>query len=89
MALSDKKKVQTMINIAGQQMQIIRDAVTTIESMKTAFTTINPDVTGTPMDGNVALLNSAINGLRTEVDGAVWSGLIGAIVPSHRNKALE
>ena len=89
MALSDKKKVQTMINIAGQQMQIILDAVTTIETMKTAFTTINPDVTGTPMEGNKTALNNALTSLRTEVDGAVWAGLIGAIVPSHRNKALD
>ena len=57
--------------------------------MKAAFTAHDPDVTGTPLEGNVAALNSALTALRSEVGGAVWSGLIVAIVPSHRNKALE
>lgn len=89
MPIADTKKVQTMVNIAGQQMEIIRAAVTTIETVKTAFQTHNPDVTGTPLEGNVAALNAALVALRTEVDKVVWSGLIAAIVPSHRNKALD
>ena len=89
MAIADSKKVQTMINVAAQQMVIIRAAVTTIEAVKTTFQTVNPDVTGTPLDGNVAALNAALVSLRSEVDGAVWSGLIAVIEPSHRNKALD
>ncbi len=89
MATADTKKVQTMVNVAGQQMEIIRSAVTTMESMKTAFQAHDPDVTGTPLEGNVSALNSALTALRTEVDSAVWTGLIAAIVRSHRNKALD
>ena len=89
MAVADTKKVQTMVNVAGQQLEIIRGAVTTIETVKTTFQTVNPSVIGTPLEGNVTALNAALLALRTEVDKAVWAGLIAAIVPSHRNKALE
>ena len=89
MALSDKKKVQTMVNVAGQQMEIIRNAVAVIDTVKTAFQAINPDVTGTPLDGNVSALNTAFTLLKAESDKTLWTGLMGAIVESHRNKALE
>ena len=85
----DTKKVQTMVNIVGQQMIIIRVAMARIEAVKAAFTTANPDVTGTPLEGNIAAVNSAITALKAEVDAALWTQLIAAIVPSHRNKALE
>lgn len=89
MPIADTKKVQTMINVAGQQMEIIRAAVDRMEAVKTAFQTHNPNVAGTPLEGNVAALNNALAALRTEVDKAVWTGLIGAIVPSHGNGALD
>lgn len=89
MPIADTKKVQTMINVAGQQLEIIRAAVVTLEAVKTAFTVHNPAVTGTPLEGQVAALNAALVALRTEVDKAIWTGLIAAIVPSHRNRALE
>jgi len=87
--VADTKRVQTMVNIVGQQMLLIRAAMARIEAVKAAFTTANPDVTGTPLDGNVATVNSAIVALKAEVDGAVWTQMIAAIVPTHRNTALE
>ncbi len=89
MALSDKKKVQTMVNIVGQAVQEMRDGMTTILAIRVKFNEINPDVTGTPLDGNLAAVNAAINSLDAELGGPVWDGMIAAIVPSHRNKALD
>lgn len=91
MPLADTKKVQTMVNIGGQQINIIRDALDTIKTMRAAFTTASPDVTGTPLEGNVAALNMSINNLDTEINttsGSTWDILVNNIVPSHRGEAL-
>jgi hypothetical protein len=89
MPISDTKKVQTMVNITGQQMQAIRAAVQAIKDVRTAFNTHNPDVTGTVLDGNLAALNSSLNAIDTEVAKAVWTNLIAAVVPTHRGRALD
>ena len=90
---TDKKKCQTMINIMGQQALSIRAAIGVMKAVRTAFTTIDPDTTGTPLEGNVQLVNTALNDLDATVNegvnGAVWDAMIAAIVPTHRNKALE
>ena len=86
---SDKKKVQTMVNIVGQQMIVIRAAVARIEAVKAAYQTASPDPTGTPLEGQVPTVKQAITDLAAEVGKAVWTQMIAAIVPSHRNKALE
>lgn len=88
MAGQDAVKVQSMINIVGQQAQIIRDAVAVMKEVRTAYQAINPDTTGTPLDGNETTVSNAIDDLDTEISGAVWTGMINAIVPSHRGKAL-
>lgn len=93
MAISDTKKCQTMINICGQQIQIIRSAIATMLAVRAAFQTINPDTTGTPLEGNVAFVNQAIVDLDDSVNAGtnntVWNQMEAAIVPSHRNAALE
>ena len=89
MALADSKKVATMVNIVGQQAIIIRAAVAKIEAVRTKFQTINPDVTGTPLEGTVALVNGKIDDLVSAASGAVIDGIIAAIVPSHRNGGLD
>ena len=89
MAIADTKKVQTMLNIVGQQAQIVRDAVATMKAVRTAFNTINPDTTGTPLEGNEVIVSNAINDLDTEISKAVWTQMIAAIVPSHKNDALD
>ena len=90
---TDAKKCQTMLNIMGQQILAVRAAIQTMKDIRTIFQTVNPDTTGTPLDGNVALVNAALNALDSAVnEGAnntVWNAMIAAIVPTHRNKALE
>ncbi len=78
-----------MVNIVGQEAQTMRDSMTRILAMRTKFQVVNPDVTGTPLEGNLAAVNAAITSLNTELGKAVWDGMIAAIVPSHQNKALD
>ena len=91
--VADTKKCQTMITICGQQILVVRAAIDTMKAVRAVFTTINPDPTGTPLEGNVALVNAALNALDGAVNAgannAVWDAMIAAIVPTHRNKALE
>lgn len=89
MPISDTKQVQTMVNIAGQQIQVVRAAVQTIKDVRSAYQALNPDTTGTPIEGNVAALSQALNALDAAASDAVWEVLIAGIVKSHRNKALD
>lgn len=89
MPLADSKKVQSMINVVGQQAEIIRVAVQAMKDIRTAFNTVNPDTTGTPLAGNEVAVSNAINALDTEISSAVWTQMIDAIVSSHRNNALS
>ncbi len=86
---TDPKKVATMVGICANQIEIIRAAMIHIEAVKAAFQLANPDVTGTPLEGAVAMVNQAIVDLKTETDKEIWTQLIVARVPSHRNAALE
>lgn len=89
MPQADSKKVQTVINTVGQQVQFMRDGMDRINEMKVKWAAHNPDVTGTPLDGNVAALNTAVTTLETALNSAVFTGLIAAISPTHENKALD
>jgi len=86
--VADTKKVQTMINVAADQLTVIRAALDTLQAVKDRFVAADPDVTGTPLEGNVAALNSALADLQAEGDRQIWSDLIAAKVPSHRGEAL-
>lgn len=87
--VADTKKVQTMINICANQAQIARTAASRMLAVRTAFTTHNPDVTGTPLEGNVAIVSQAITDLSAEANKGIWDAMIAARVPSHRGEAME
>lgn len=86
--MNDTKKVQTMINIVAEQITIIRNAMSTIQDVKSKFQTANPDVTGTPLDGKVSSVNTAISDLQTETDKSIWTEIIDAYISTHRGQAL-
>lgn len=89
MPRADSKKVQTMINVAGRQAQIVRDAVQKMKDTRTAFQTVNPDTTGTPLAGNEAAVSNAITALDAEIGKAVWTSMIAAVVPGHTEEAID
>lgn len=78
-----------MVNIMGKQAQIIRDAVDKMYAVQDAYVAASPDITGTPLDGvNLANIVNSMNAIDAEIGKAIWSGMIAAIVPTHRDKAL-
>jgi hypothetical protein len=87
--VADIKKCQTMINVVAEVMVEIRAGVARMEAVKALFETVNPDVTGTVLEGNLATVNSALAALKAEAELQIWSDLIAAYVPSHRGAALE
>ncbi|KKK92621.1 hypothetical protein LCGC14_2701100 [marine sediment metagenome] len=88
MAIADKKKVQTMVNISAEEILKIRKALERIKQVRAAFQTHNPVVTGTALENRVAALNASLNALDIQANLAVWNDIVGGVVPSHRNKAL-
>lgn len=89
MALADTKKVQTMINVLAEAAEDVRAAIERMKAVRTKFQAHNPDVTGTPLEGNVAAVNTALNALDTQTSKAIWTQIIAAKVTSHRNRALD
>lgn len=87
--VADTKKAQTLINICGEQALAIRAAVATLKMCRTLYIAAGVDPTGTPLDGHVTQVSAAIDTLDTAINSAIWTGMIAAIVPSHRNQALE
>lgn len=87
--VADTKKVQSFVNQLADVADVVKDSSDTLEALRTAYQTANPDVTGTPLDGNLAAVNAWINDLTTLANSATATGMIAARVPSHRGKALD
>lgn len=90
MAVSDSKKVQTMINVVAAAKQACDAQLAIMLAVRTAFQTINPSVTGTPLaGGNAAKVNSLVTQLETLLAHADWLIVTNNIVPTHEGKALD
>lgn len=87
--MNDTKKVQTMVNVLAEEMQKCKEARDRVLAVRAAFQVVNPDVTGTPLEGNLTLVNTLVNDLDALMDSAIVDGIIAAYIPSHRGKALE
>ena len=92
MAISDTKKVQTLVNVTAEQIIVVRSAVSTTKAMRDLYLAASPSVTGTCISGSVASVNSALNALDTIINSGsnlnVWDGLVNCYVPTHRKGAL-
>lgn len=86
--VADTKKVQTIINRAGQNIQNMRNDMQDIKLVRDLYIAASVDPTGTILDGNVTSLNNQINALDAELSSAVFDALIAAIVPTHDGDAL-
>lgn len=88
MAVSASKKVTTMINRIGYSIIAMREHRDNILAVRAAFQASNPNVAGTPLEGNVTALNNLINALDAELNKPGWDVVVNNIVPSHEGKAL-
>ncbi len=88
MPISDKKKVQTLINRVGNDLADMRARMASINATKALYTAASPDITGTPLEGNLAAVNNALTSLETSLNLAAFTAMINAVVPSHREEAL-
>ena len=88
MPIADSKKVQSAINHMGWAVIEARAAVAKMNAIVAKFQAQNPDVTGTPLEGNKQAVLDAVTSLGVETGRAVWDAVIAAIEPSHRGEAL-
>ena len=88
MAIADKKKAQTFINVSAACVVQLKAIATRLEDLRTIWQAQTPDATGTPLDGHVAQISTWIDAVRAVSDSAVPNGLLAEVVPSHRNLAL-
>lgn len=84
----DTKKVADLVNAAAVAAQTIRAQVLLLKGLRTTFLAVNPNVTGTPLAGNLTALSNSIDALDTESGKAVWTAMINAYVPSHQGGSL-
>ena len=87
--VAESKKVQTLVNVVADQAATISDAVGKLLAIRVRFNSVNPDVRGTVLAGNLSALNTSLNAISTEINKQVWVDLINSRIPSHRNKALD
>lgn len=90
MAVADTKKVQTMINIMAQAKQACDAQLAIMLTVRSAYQTTNPDITGTPLaNGNAAKLNNLVSQLETLLSHVDWLIVTNNVVPTHEGKALD
>lgn len=87
--MQDTKKAQSLINHVGWEIEKMRAGMAKIIAYKDMYVAQGVDPTGTPLDGNEAVLLSKVTDLNTELQRPVFDVLIAAIVPSHRGTALD
>lgn len=87
--VAESKKIQTLVNVIADQGEAIRLAVSKLIATRSKFNTANPDANGTVVEGNLVPLNNSLNRINAEISKQVWTDIINARSPSHRNKALD
>lgn len=82
--VADTKKVQTLINHMADAIEAGRAA----EAIRDAYILASPDVTGTPLEGNVTAVNTWLTGFISSLNDPVAQALVDARVSTHTGKAL-
>jgi len=76
MANTDNKKVQVLINAAANSLSIMRAEMVKLNLVRTKFVTANPLVTGTPIEGIKAALDTELSALDTALNSANFDTVI-------------
>lgn len=82
--VADTKKVQTLINRMADAIEAGREA----EAIKDAYAAANPDVTGTPLEGNLPAVNIWLTNFIAVLNDPVAQSFIDERVPTHTGDAL-
>jgi len=82
--VADTKKVQSAINRLAEILVIMDDA----EDIKTKFVLADPDVTGTPLQGNKALVKQLMIDIEILAQSPIAIGIKAAAVSTHSGDAL-
>ncbi len=89
MAINDKKKVQSLINLVAEEVEAIKASADRLEALRTKYVTQSVDATGTPLAGNVSGASNWIDSVRAVADAPIANGFLAHRVLSHRGKALD
>lgn len=88
MPIADRKKVQTVVNLAGQLTERTRADLAVVVAKRDALVEAGASVAGTALETNVPAFNTYLADLEALLNSPVADAVVGAIVPSHRNDAI-
>lgn len=80
----DTKKVQTLINEAAKAIEAARN----ISIVRAKYTTANPSITGTPLQGNGAAINQWLDDFEALLANPIADLFVDNKVATHRGAAL-
>ena len=84
MAISDTKKVQTLINEAARAIEAAR----LISVVRAKYNAATPSITGTPLQGNGAAINTWLDSIEAILADPMADLFVASKVDSHRGEAL-
>lgn len=90
--ISDKKKVQAMINVCVEGIQNCRQEVAHVKSKLALYDAHDPSIdnTGTPFAGGADVAyRTKLTELETLLNDPMMDALITLYVPGHGTKAIE
>ena len=88
MAISNKKKCQTLINIVVEQVELLKTASAKLQACRQAYIDQSVSPVSTPLDGHVAEISDWIDDVESVADNIIANGFLAYIVPTHSNSAL-
>ena len=88
MPIADSKKVQTIINRTGWQIEKARRGIDEIKDYRDRLIADGASVVGSPLEGNVAAFNTWISDLDAHLNNAIADAIVANIAPSHTGNAL-
>ena len=77
MPIADSKKVQHLIDVMAEEVRKLDAVKTRLQEVRTAFTTHNPSVSGTPVDGHVSDVSAWIDSVAAVAGNVVATTIAG------------
>ena len=84
MANSDNKKVGHLLTRGAEAAELLQKAKAKLVAVRAAYQTHSPDITGTPLEGNLAQANTWMSAVEALADDPVAAFLIANKPGRHR-----